>query len=161
MIKNIILIGITLLLSACASNSSSDVGGNSSDDAFTLVGKADRAYSQSKWKEAENGYRAVIVKVPADAYAYFRLGNSLAKQLHFSDAAAAYQASLARDANKTKVYHNLAMIHLIQAESSLSAGLKTISESDGNAAQVKHMLWQLQKITRISLQDMQSPMSTQ
>ena len=157
MIKNIMLLVVVSLLGACATTGTSDTSSSDTGNAFDLVGSADRAYKQAKWKEAEQGYRAVIEKVPADAYAYFRLGNSLAKQYRFNDAESAYKESLARDANKTKVYHNLAMIHLLQAESSLADGLKTIPEQDGNAAQVKHMLWQLKKITRVSLQDVQSP----
>ena len=154
----IMLATLLLLISGCATNSASD-GSSSGANAFELVGKADRAYNQGKWKEAEQAYLAVIAQVPNDAYAYFRLGNSLAKQLRFNEAATAYNTSLRYDANKTKVYHNLAMIHLLQAESSLSAGLKSIPEQDGNAAQVKHMLWQLKKITRVSLKEVQSPIS--
>jgi Flp pilus assembly protein TadD len=154
--KNVLLLSVMALVASCATNEPANTAG-SGEDAFAMVARADRAYKQGKWKEAEQAYRAVAAKVPNDAYAYFRLGNSLAKQLRFDAAAKAYKASLVRDANKTKVYHNLAMIHLLQAESSLAAGLKTIPEQDGNAAQVKYMLWQLKKITRVSLQDMQSP----
>lgn len=154
-----IAFGCTLLiLGGCATTGTEPAADGG--DVFSLVNSADRAYSQGNWKEAETGYRDVIAKVPTDAYAYFRLGNSLAKQFRFDDAAQAYQESLVHDANKTKVYHNLAMIHLLQAENSLNAGLKTIPEKDGNAAQVKHMLLQLKKITRISLQEVPSPVSS-
>lgn len=153
-----IVLGCTLLiLGGCATTGTEPV--TESGDPSLLVSSADKAYSQGNWKEAEIGYRNVIARAPTDAYAYFRLGNSLAKQLKFDDAAQAYQESLNYDGNKTKVYHNLAMIHLLQAESSLNAGLKTIPEKDGEAAQVKHMLLQLNKITRISLQDVSTPVS--
>jgi len=147
-----------LWLGGCATNGAEPVA--ETGDAFALVSSADHAYSQGNWKEAEAGYRNVIARVPTDAYAYFRLGNTLAKQLKFDDAAQAYRESLVHDANKTKVYQNLAMIHLLQAENSLNAGLKTIPEKDGNAAQVKHMLWQLKKITRVTLQEVASPVSS-
>jgi len=145
-----------MLIGGCASQPEPS---NKGVSAFELVTVADRAYKQGKWKEAEKAYISVIGQVPNDAYAYFRLGNTLAKQLRFKDAELAYSKSLQRDGNKTKVYHNIALIHLLQAESSLSAGLKSIPAQDGNAAQVKHMLWQLKKITRVNLKEVPSPVS--
>ena len=157
--KVFMVLMLTGLLGGCAVQSTSSEGGEG--DAFVLVAKADKAYGQSDWKTAEQAYRVVIAKVPNDGYAYFRLGNTLAKQYHFDDAVKAYQEALLRDEKKTKIYNNLAMIHLLQAQSTLSAGLKTIPARDGNAAQVKHMLWQLKKITRVNLQEIKSPVDSQ
>jgi tetratricopeptide (TPR) repeat protein len=154
----ILAIALANLLAGCAMQTQNQEV--SKVDAFTLVGNADKAYAAGDWKAAEQGYREVIKKVPADAYAYFRLGNTLAKQLQFEQAAAAYQESLARDASKTKVYNNLAMIRLLQAEAALSASLKTIPAHDGSSAQLKHMLWQLKKVTRVNLQEINSPVAT-
>ena len=157
------LAALLLLIGGCATNSpleSTDSGStDNATNVLDLIGTADQAYQQGKWNKAEKAYLAVIAKVPNDAYAYFRLGNSLARQLRYDEAAHAYSKSLSYDANKTKVYHNLAMIHLLQAETTLTAELKSIPENDGNAAQVKHMLWQLKKITRVSLKEIQSPVS--
>jgi TolA-binding protein len=157
--KVIIIVAATLGMSGCATTQMQDATapeGNSID----MVKAADMAYKEGKWKAAEQGYRKVIAKVPADFYAYFRLGNTLAKQLRFHEAAAAYQEALVRDASKTKVYNNLAMIHLFQAESALAAGLKTIPAKDGSAAQIKYMLWQLKKVSRVNLQEVGSPLAT-
>lgn len=128
-------------------------------DITVLVSNADQAYDQGKWKEAESAYRAVIAKLPKDGYAYFRLGNTLAKQSRLDEAAQAYTSALQDDANKTKAYQNLAIIRLEQADTALSAALKTIPETDGNAAQIKHMLYQLKKISRVSLQNVTSPLA--
>lgn len=156
--KIFIIIAVTLGLSGCATQmqNSAPPEGNS----IAMVKAADQAYKAGDWKAAEQGYRQVIAKVPADFYAYFRLGNTLAKQLRFNEAAAAYQEALVRDASETKVYNNLAMIHLFQAESALAAGLKTIPPKDGSAAQIKHMLWQLKKVSRVKLQEVGSPLAT-
>ena len=152
-----IALGLTILLGGCAVQSASPESGG--DDAFVLVGKADKAYNQADWKAAEQAYRAVIVKVPNDGYAYFRLGNTLAKQIQFDHAIKAYQAALLRDSEKTKIYNNLAIIYLLQAESVLSSSLKVTPAKNGNKAQIKHMLWQLKKISRIKLHEVKSPVS--
>jgi tetratricopeptide (TPR) repeat protein len=157
--KKFILFGLFfLVLGGCATTDP----GQSVDtvgDITVLVGKADQAYDQGKWKEAESAYRAVIAKSPNDGYAYFRLGNTLAKQSRLDEAAQAYTSALNDDANKTKAYQNLAIIRLEQADAALKTALKTIPETEGNAAQIKHMLYQLKKVTRVSLQNVTSPLA--
>ena len=122
------------------------------EDAHVLVVNADKAYAAGNWKVAEEGYRVVIAKKPTDVYAYFRLGNSLLKQNHLDEAASAYRDALLHDASKTEVYNNLVMLRLTQAENALNASLKTLPEKDGNAAQIRYMLWELKKVSRVKLQ---------
>jgi cytochrome c-type biogenesis protein CcmH/NrfG len=130
-------------------------------DAHELVINADKAYAAGNWKVAEQAYRDVIATKPADFYAYFRLGNTLVKQNRLDEAASAYRDALLHDASKTEIYNNLAVVRLTQAENALNASLKTLPDKDGNAAQIRYMLWELKKVSRVNLQtDVTTPVAT-
>ena len=143
-----------LLLGGCATTNPDQAQSvDTVGDMTALLGAADQAYAQGKWPEAEADYRKVITQAPNDGYAYLRLGNTLLKQSRLDEAAQAYTQALHDDINKSKAYQNLAMIRLLQAETALTAELETIPANDGSSAQVKHMLYHLKKITRVSMQD--------
>ncbi len=139
-----------VFLGACATE-------NRREDVFALVHKADSAYEQGDWAEAEKGYRAITVAVPNDAYAYLRLGNTLARQKRLDEAAAAYREALVRDVRLSKAYHNIAMVRLMQAEIALEATLSYLRPHEYYAGRSRYMLSELRKITRVPPRDMQSP----
>ena len=94
----------------------------SSEDVFAQVHRADAAYALGHWDEAARGYRAVIARVPKDAYAWFRLGNVRLQQGRYAAAIEAYQAARAQEPGWAKVYYNLSTVYLLQAQAMLSQG---------------------------------------
>lgn len=154
----ILVLCLAYLMGGCAMQTQNEEPQGS---AHELVINADKAYAAGDWKVAEQGYRDVIAKKPAESHAYFRLGNTLVKQNRLDEAASAYQDALLHDASKTEVYNNLALIRLTQAENALNASLKTLSDKDGNAAQIRYMLWELKKVSRVKLKtDVTTPVTT-
>lgn len=120
--------------------------------------KAERAYDTEDWLKAEGAYRELTRLVPQDAYAYFRLGNTLAKQRRLDEAAFFYRESLARDAGLSRAYGNLAMVYLLLAESAIEAA---IDKADGNykfVVTAVKMQQAIRKITNIPVQEIESPM---
>lgn len=105
------------LLGGCAS-----LPVQSHSDVFESVSRADAAYAQGHWREAERSYREVIAKAPADAHAWFRLGNVQLQQGRYAAAIEAYQATLVREPSWAKVYYNLSTVYLLQAQAILQAG---------------------------------------
>jgi tetratricopeptide (TPR) repeat protein len=105
------------LLGGCAS-----LPVQSRSDVFESVSRADAAYAQGHWREAERSYREVIAKAPADAHAWFRLGNVQLQQGRYAAAIEAYQATLVREPGWAKVYYNLSTVYVLQAQAILQAG---------------------------------------
>lgn len=122
-------------------------------DVTTIMGQADLAYQQGDLNKAEQAYRQVLAYSPDNATAQYQLGNTLARANRYDEAIVAYKASLAQDAGKQQTYNNLATLYMYQAQAVLSSGVDHLPADDGNTAQIKHMLWQLKKITPGQLLD--------
>lgn len=129
-------------------------------DVSSIMTQADLAYKQGDLKSAEQAYLMAIRYSPDNAPAQYRLGNTLARQNRYDDAIKAYKASLTHDANKMQTYNNLATLYMFQAQAILASGVEHLPADDGNTAQIKHMLWQLKKITPAQLQDLGSQVQT-
>lgn len=152
MLKNSSLVFLAFaLLSACA-------GQPHKNAAMSLLHDADSAYQNGNWNAAEQAYQRLTHLVPQDAYAFFKLGNTLAKQKRLDEAAAAYQAALVRDVNMAKAYNNLAMVRLLQAEFALEATLAKEQANDKFAGSARKMLGMVQRITQTPVEDASSPM---
>ena len=125
-------------------------------DVAKIMTQADLAFQQGDLKTAEQGYLLAIKHSASNAPAQYRLGNTLARQNRYDDAIKAYKASLAHDANKMQTYNNLATVYMFQAQAILASGVDHLPADDGNTAQIKHMLWQLKKITPDQLQEVEA-----
>jgi len=121
-------------------------------DTSKIMIRADLDYKNGDFKAAEQSYRKVTKHSPSNATAQYWLGNSLAQQNRFGEAIEAYKTSLEHDANNTQTYNNLATLYMLQAQAVLTSGVDHIPANNGNAAQIKHRLWQLKKITPGKLQ---------
>jgi Flp pilus assembly protein TadD len=139
-----------LMLSACASLPAHE-------DTFALASQADAAYHDGDWVAAEQGYLALIEAVPTDAYAYFRLANTLARQGRWQGAINAYTEALKRDPQLTKAYNNLATVYLLQAEYALEAGLASLRPEHRQHSPLVHKLEELRRIAHIPVQETPSP----
>jgi len=90
--------------------------GRPNNGVFMDAARADAAYAQGHWVEAERHYRLVISKAPTDAHAWYRLGNVQLQQGRYAAAIEAYQAALVREPSRTKAYYNLSTVYLLQAK---------------------------------------------
>lgn len=120
--------------------------------------KAERAYDTESWRQAEEAYRELTGMIPQDAYAYFRLGNTLAKQARLDEAAVMYREALARDAGLARAYSNLAMVYLLLSESALGAAIDKAQKNDATTVIARKMQKEVRKITNIPVQEIEPPM---
>ena len=154
---SVLLVG---LLGGCAtgigSTAKTPTIENGEVDVTIIMSQADLAYQQGDLKAAEQAYLLAIEHSQSNAPAQYRLGNTLARQNRYDEAIHAYKASLAQDANQTEAYNNLATLYMIQAQAILASGVDKLPANDGDTAQIKHMLWQLKRITPDKLQDVDS-----
>lgn len=125
----------------------------SETDNSSLMLLADDAFRKGNYKHAEQVYRTILSEDPQSVVAQRRLGNTLAKQKRFDEAIEYYKVSLKNDNSTMQAYNNLATLYLYQAQQVLSSGIETLPADKGDTAQIKHMLWQLKKITPSRLED--------
>lgn len=136
----LILIGVAQLFTGCASTP------NTEHSAFELVKKADRAYLESRWLEAEQGYSAVIQQVPEDPYAWFRLGNTQLRQGRVDSAIHAFNQALKRDPQHSKTHYNLATAYLLQALAALENSGHSLRDQDPGKQVIQQRIAELQQL---------------
>ncbi len=88
-------------------------------DVFDLANRAREAYVQSRLLEAASLYQQIIERVPNDADAWFRLGNTYAQQGSFQQAIHAYESSLSNDPDQPKAWFNLSTAYLLNAQTAM------------------------------------------
>jgi tetratricopeptide (TPR) repeat protein len=125
-----------LLLSACSSTSKN----SESSKLFQILDKADAAYAEGNWLEAEMYYQQLINKVPDDAYAWLRVGNARLQQGQISSAIAAYQQSITHNPGQTKPYFNLSTAYMLQAQRALEVAKNNLQKHDPGLALVNHRI---------------------
>lgn len=82
--------------------------------------RADAAYAAKDWAAAERDYLTLSRLQPGSGQALFKLGNLYTRTGRLPEAAAAYTEATRRDPAMTRAWHNLGIVHLRQARSSLS-----------------------------------------
>jgi tetratricopeptide (TPR) repeat protein len=107
---------------------------------YQLMGQADNAYDSEDWLQASNSYREVIAKIPNDAYAWFRMGNSLTQLGQYGQAVVAYETSLAADNGQFKAWFNLSTTHLLNAKVVTLNALRSIGMNDPSRSEVERRL---------------------
>lgn len=138
----ILLLGL-LAAGGCASTAG--------PDPFAMRAEADSAYRRGDWIAAEQGYRALAERVPEDAYAFFRLGNTLARQRRFNEALAAWREALIRDPGLGKAYSNMSALYLLQARLALEEAVRRLPADSAAAVQARTRLDALRRLTRTRL----------
>jgi Flp pilus assembly protein TadD len=104
------------------------------------MAQADSAYDSEDWLEASNRYREVLDKIPDDAYAWFRMGNSLTQLGRYGEAVVAYETSLATDNAQFKAWFNLSTTHLLNAKVVTLNALRSIGMNDPSRNKVERRL---------------------
>jgi tetratricopeptide (TPR) repeat protein len=126
LIMSLLVLLSLLLLSACSSTGSK----KETNELFAILDKADTAYSEGNWLEAEMYYQQLVNKVPDDAYAWLRIGNARLQQGQITSAIAAYQESITHNPDQSKTYFNLSTAYMLQAQRALEIAKKNLQKRD-------------------------------
>ena len=153
---SMMVLGGALLLTGCAAaptpRPTPDARGG--EDVFRLSAKADRAYRESRWIEAARRYAELTERVPADAYAWFRLGNTHAQQGDYARAIRAYESSLERDAAQPKPWFNLSTAYLLHAQVAMGRARERLGPDDPARAMIDARLAGLNALVHGRIEDM-------
>ncbi len=123
------------------------------EDAFALSERADRAYREARWIDAARHYGALTERVPSDAYAWFRLGNTWAQQGAFDRATHAYEQSLERDAHQPKPWFNLSTAYLLNAQRAMNRAWAAMRPGDPARAMIERRLAALGELMHDRIED--------
>jgi cytochrome c-type biogenesis protein CcmH/NrfG len=88
-------------------------------DPYALQREAEAAWQGSDDTRTETLLRALLRAAPNDAESWFRLGNLMARQERYEDAADAYQRCLMLKSSDARAWHNLGRVRLRQASVAL------------------------------------------
>lgn len=143
LVVKLLVILTLLLLSACSSTGEK----KSSKELFTMLDKANNAYSEGNWLEAEMYYQQLIEKVPEDSYAWMRMGNARLQTGQINAAIAAYQESIKHSPNQSKPYYNLSTAYMIQAQRALETAKRNMQKHDAGNTLVDERIKGLKALT--------------
>jgi tetratricopeptide (TPR) repeat protein len=126
-------------------------------DPFELARVADTAYDAGRLLEAQRFYRALTVRVPDDAYAWFRLGNIALRQGDVAAAEQAFSKSLQRDDKNPKAWYNLATARLMHAQLALRSAYEQLRPEDPARSLTQNRLAALDNLIANRLEETASP----
>lgn len=128
--KALIAAGLAATIAGCSITTAKKEAG----DAASIVIAADAAYQTGQWSVAEKKYRDVTSRVPNDAYAHFKLGNTLMQLQRLDEASVAFRSALNADPAHAKAASNLATVYLMLAEQALHVAIDEMKHNDPRAA---------------------------
>lgn len=109
------------VLTACATQQQPE-----KTDLFEVRQQAMAAYAKGDWETARKKLVEVTKRVPKEVDSWFRLGNVYAHMHLPAEAIVAYREALVRQPDLAKAWHNLTVMHLRQANSTLLEMIKHI-----------------------------------
>lgn len=117
------LILVVLCAVGCSTTSGSPVvslpGKSNQYDIFSASRQAAQAYEESRFIEAVQLYQNIVERVPNDADAWFRLGNTYVQQGTYDRAIHAYERSLSNESDQPKAWFNLSTAYLLYAQNAM------------------------------------------
>jgi len=125
-----------IFLSACTSTGEK----KTSKELFVLLEKANNAYSDGNWLEAEMYYQELLEKVPTDSYAWLRIGNARLQTGQIDAAISAYAESIKHNPNEPKPYYNLSTAYMLQAQRALESAKQNMQRHDPGIALVNQRI---------------------
>ena len=134
---------VFLALAGCASSPDT----RTNKELFDALKKADTAYSEGNWLGAEQYYQQLIDKVPNDAYAWMRLGNTRLQQGLLKAAIVAYQESILHDPDQSKSYYNLSTAYMLQAQQALEQAQQKLQSYDPGLILISQRIRGLQELS--------------
>lgn len=130
-------------LSACSSTPEK----SSSKELFGTLEKANAAYAEGNWLEAEIYYQQLVRDVPEDAFAWNRIGNARLQTGKVKAAIAAYKKSLEHDPKQSKPYYNLSTAYLIEAQQALEDAKNNMQSHDPGFEYVMNRMRALKELS--------------
>ncbi len=113
---------------------------------FEVLGEADKAYNESRWREAERLYEQVTRKVPVDYYAWFRLANVQMHLGRLDGAIYNYKEAIKLNPTHAKTRYNLAVAYMLSAQAELEASHKAMRDEDPGKEIVQRRLAKLRDL---------------
>ncbi len=110
------------------------------------MARADQAYQQGHWLQAEQGYQAVVQAVPEDHYAWFRLGNTMLRQGRVETAIVHYHRAIENNPDEPKAHYNLGIAYLINALESMERSYRAMRERDPGRDIVYDRMMEVQRL---------------
>jgi len=107
---------------------------------YQSIAQADTAYYAQDWLKASRKYQEVVKVIPNDAYAWFRMGNSLTQLGEYAQAVDAYETSLALDNAQFNAWFNLSTTHLLSAKVVTLNAFKSIGMNDPSIDKIERRL---------------------
>jgi tetratricopeptide (TPR) repeat protein len=150
--RRILFVCFVLVIAGCSTTNTKH-----KQEIFASVSKADRAYTQSQWFEAEKGYQYVISRVPKDHYAWFRLGNTQLHQGRIESAIHTFKKAIERNNKHPKTHYNLSIAYLLNALHSLQNSEKSMRENDPGIRIVQEKIEQLLNMIGEPIENTESP----
>ena len=120
---------------------------SSSKELFSTLDKANAAYAEGNWLEAEIYYQQLVDDVPEDAFAWNRIGNARLQTGNVKAAIAAYKKSLEHDSKQSKPYYNLSTAYLIEAQRALEEARNNMQSHDPGLEIVIRRMKELRKLS--------------
>ena len=147
-VKKYLVFGIVFIISSCSTiesagveqGSINSVSNSSHNSAYKQLAQADAAYDSENWLQASTLYKEIVNIIPNDAYAWFRLGNSLTQLGQYGSAVNAYETSLSADNGQFKAWFNLSTTHLLSAKVVTLNALRSLGLDDPSRTNVKRRL---------------------
>lgn len=123
------------------------------EDVFQLSAQADTAYRESRWIDASRLYQGLTRQVPQDAYVWFRLGNTYAKQGAYDEAIHAYQRSIERNPEQPKPWFNLSTAYMLSAQQAMHNAWSKLRPGDPARALIASRMQVLQNLMHDRFED--------
>ena len=156
LIYSAISIIVVVIVSSCSIKAPQDRGHavrTYSQEVFDLSSSADQAYRESHWIDAVRHYTKLTEIVPADAYIWFRLGNTYAQQGFYNQAIHAYEASIERDPSQPKPWFNLSTAYLLHAQAAMNNSWQQLRADDPARIDIEIRLSKLHDLIHQRIED--------
>lgn len=128
MARRLIVALATMALAACAATSPSReeaiAAGGGADALLAIEAAARAAYAAGDSAAAAGQYEALVKRVPGDPDYWYRLANSLTRQSRYDEAAFAYQRAGTLRPEDARIWHNLGIVRVTQAQVAFAEGVK-------------------------------------
>ncbi len=115
-------------------------------DVFDLANRARQAYLQSRLLEAASLYQQIVERVPNDADAWFRLGNTYTQQGSYQQAIHAYQTSLSNERNQPKAWFNLSTSYLLSSQAAMRESQAQMRPGDPAIQMIESRLLRIESL---------------
>lgn len=142
--RKLLWLTAALMLSAC---SSAPKVQQHDQSLYQLMALATMAYNEARLDSAETLYLQVLQRNPEYGEASFKLGNIYSRQGRLDAAVIRYQEALTNDSADGRVWHNLALVRVKQAISTLEMSEQYIGRESPYFQYLLQLQLQLNKLS--------------